>query len=203
MFRKIIASQFKRPSGLFGIFSSNIMIKGNKNKYIKLIEDLDLRPLDSILEIGYGPGIGIHMITEKCNTCTIRGIDFSNLMYKKATQLNRRFINGGNVQLQKGDFLKMPSTGKMYNKIFCLNVVYFWNELKSPFEKIYLMLKPVSAFHIYMASSDMLRKMKAPEDIFNKYSIEQVIDTLKLAGFTDVIYSFDKGFYIKALKGEE
>jgi hypothetical protein len=44
MFKNFIAKQFKKPSGLFGIFSSNVMIKGNKDKYEKLIKNLDLKP---------------------------------------------------------------------------------------------------------------------------------------------------------------
>ncbi len=41
---------------------------------------------------------------------------------------------------------------------------------------------------------------KTPDSVFNKYSIEQIVETLKLAGFTEVENYFDKGFYIKAKK---
>ena len=30
MLREFIASQFKKPTGLFGLFTSNLMIKGNQ-----------------------------------------------------------------------------------------------------------------------------------------------------------------------------
>lgn len=64
MLKDFIALQFKKPTGLFGIFSSNIMIKGNMSKYEKLIKNLCVKPNDKLLEIGYGPGIGINMIAE-------------------------------------------------------------------------------------------------------------------------------------------
>jgi cyclopropane fatty-acyl-phospholipid synthase-like methyltransferase len=57
MLRELIASQFKKPTGLFGIFSSNKMIKNNQKNYDRLISDLALTPQDKLLEIGYGPGI--------------------------------------------------------------------------------------------------------------------------------------------------
>ncbi|MEP6949235.1 MAG: hypothetical protein ABI863_08180 [Ginsengibacter sp.] len=57
MIKKIIVSQFKKPTGLFGIFTSNLMIKGNRGNYDSLIKDLNIKPNDKILEIGYGPGI--------------------------------------------------------------------------------------------------------------------------------------------------
>ncbi|MEI7981551.1 MAG: hypothetical protein WCI71_07840 [Bacteroidota bacterium] len=37
-------------------------------------------------------------------------------------------------------------------------------------------------------------------DIFNRYSIDQVAECLTLAGFKDVVYSVDKGYIIKGRK---
>jgi len=198
MFKNFIATQFKKPSGLFGIFSSNIMIKGNKAKYEKLIKDLDLQPQDSLLEIGYGPGMGINMIAKACPSCTIHGIDFSNLMYKRATKYNKQYLDNNTVFLQYGDFLKTPIVNKEYDKIFCLNVVYFWNELDNPFKKVLSLLKTGGAFYIYMATRDTLKK--APNNVFNKYSIEQLVEALESAGFTDVEHHSERGYYIKAKK---
>ena len=200
MFREFIASQFKKPTGLFGIFSSNMMVKNNKKNYDRLIEDLALQPHDKLLEIGYGPGIGIRMIAEICSTCTIQGIDFSKLMYKRATKFNKQLIDNGRVQLQHGDFLKASVTHNDYDKIFCINVVYFWKELSLPFEKVFSLLKKDGSFHIYMADKASLLKAKAPDTVFNKYSIEQVVEALKAAGFTAVEHYEEKGHYIKAKK---
>ncbi|MBO9621064.1 MAG: class I SAM-dependent methyltransferase, partial [Niabella sp.] len=82
MLRKIIASRFKKPTGIIGKWAAGVMIKNNRSKYETLIKDLDLRPGDKLLEIGYGPGDGMHLIAEKYPGCIIHGIDFSPLMYK-------------------------------------------------------------------------------------------------------------------------
>src|SRR5258708_7745059 len=198
MFRQFIASQFKKPTGLFGTFTSNIMMKSNKNKYDKLIKDLDIQRLDKLLEIGYGPGTGINRIAETYATCTIHGIDFSPLMYKRAGKYNKSYVDKGSMLLQQGDFLKMTTISNGYDKIFCLNVVYFWNELKRPFEKVLSLLKKGGAFHIYMVDRNILVKKKTPDSVFNKYSIEQIVEALKFAGFAEVEYYSEKGFYIKA-----
>ena len=198
MFKKLIGGQFKKPSGLFGIFTSNIMIKGNLSRYSLLIKDLDIQPLDKILEIGYGPGVGIELIAEACNSCTIHGIDFSKLMYKRATKRNKKHIESNKVLLKYGDILDNQTDKDNYDKIFCLNVVYFWDDLQKPFKKIVSLLKNSGAFYIYMATKEMLMEKKAPDGVFNKYSIEQIEEALRLAGFNDVTYYFDKGFYIKA-----
>ena len=81
-----------------------------------------------------------------------------------------------------------------------MNVVYFWDELNTPFEKVLSLLKKDGAFHIYMADKDTLIKKKAPDSVFNKYSIEQVKETLKATGFENVEHYVEKGLYIKAKK---
>jgi ubiquinone/menaquinone biosynthesis C-methylase UbiE len=200
MFRRIIASQFKRPTGLFGIFTSNLMIKGNRRNYDGLLKDLNIQPHDKILEIGYGPGIGINLIAEKCNSCIIHGIDFSKLMYKRATKLNERYTDNNRVKLLLGDFLKTKIDTNNYDKIFCINVVYFWDDLQQPFERIKSFLKKGGIFCFYMAHKDFLIRKKSPDEIFNKYSIEQITEALKQAGFVEIDSYFDKGYYIKAKK---
>lgn len=200
MLREFIASQFKKPTGLLGIFTSNLMVKNNRKNYDRLIKDLDIQQHDKLLEIGYGPGIGIRMLSEICSTCTIHGIDFSNLMYKRASKYNKQYIDAGRVQLQHGDFLKVPVAHNDYDKIFCLNVVYFWDELRTPFEKVFSLLKNGGSFHMYMADSATLLEKKAPDKVFNKYSIEQVIEALRAAGFTTVEHYIENGIYIKAKK---
>jgi ubiquinone/menaquinone biosynthesis C-methylase UbiE len=200
MFRNFIARQFKRPSGWFGNFSSRIMVKGNRNKYNSLIKDMDLQPNDKLLEIGFGPGMGIQMISQLCESCTIHGIDFSKLMYKKASKLNQSDIDKHKVQLQYGDFLNIPLAQNQYDKIFCLNVIYFWDELIKPFEKSLSLLKTGGIFCIYMHDANTLIDKKVPDSVFNKYSIEQVVAVLRSAGFTGIEHYSKKGHYIKAKK---
>ena len=89
MINKLIASQFKKPSGILGIFTSNLMVKSNSVNYDILLNKLNPEPQDKILEIGFGPGIGINKIAEKCTSCIVHGVDFSRLMYNRASKFNR------------------------------------------------------------------------------------------------------------------
>jgi SAM-dependent methyltransferase len=198
MIRRIIASQFKKPSGLFGVFISNLMIRGNRRNYYILVKDLNVHTNDKILEIGYGPGFGINLIAEKCESCIIHGIDFSKLMYKRASERNKKYIDDKKVKLFVGDFLKDKIDGDNYDKVFCVNVVYFWDELQQPFERIRSLLKKGGLFCFYMAHKDFLIKKKSPDEIFNKYSIEQIVAAIKLAGFSKVEYYFENGYYVKS-----
>jgi ubiquinone/menaquinone biosynthesis C-methylase UbiE len=196
-----IGMQFKKPTGVLGKIVSNLMIIGNRSAYKTLIKDLSIQKNDKILEIGYGPGIGISLISKRFETCDLYGIDFSGLMYRKASWKNRQIIKKNRVHLLFGDFVETEISTRCFDKIFCINVVYFWDDLKKPFERVKSLLKDNGIFCFYMAKKDDLNKAKfTTDDIFNKYTIEQISEALKSAGFNKIDYYSKKGYYIKAKK---
>jgi len=200
MFRSL-GLQLRKPSGFFGKIVSAMMIKRNRNRYKVVIKDLKIQPNDKIFEIGYGPGIGINLISKSYDSCSVYGIDYSELMYQKATKRNKQFVDNNRVKLMFGDFLETEIGSSDFDKVFCLNVVYFWDNLQKPFKKVNSLLKDNGLFCIYMDSKEDLSKVTfAEDDIFNKYTIEQVVDELKLAGFIEVDYYFDNGYFVKAKK---
>lgn len=200
MFDKI-AMQFRKPTGFFGSVVARIMVKGNRPIYETLLKYMNVETGDKLLEIGYGPGVGIGLIMERYNPGVIYGIDFSELMCAGAAVRNKKYIESGKVKLTFGDFITAEVKEKEFDKIYFTNVVYFWNSLKEPFEKLHLLLKNGGTVFFYMAGAEYLKNKKMTgTEIFNKYSIEGISEALKLAGFKDVEYFFEKGYYIKAVK---
>lgn len=198
MFYKV-ANQFKKPSGLLGRLISNLMSKGNRWAYDTLIKDMDLQPGSKLLEIGYGPGTGVKDLCRKFDAVNVYGIDFSELMFHKASVINQELIKAGKVNLFYGDFLTYTIPESGFDKIFCLNVVYFWDDLLVPFSKIHSLLNDTGRFHFYMSSKQDLDRLKfTDDDVFNKHSIDIVESKLREAGFNDVNYYFRNGYFISA-----
>jgi len=197
---KFIGNQFKKPTGFWGKIISFMMKKGNRYAYEKIIKCLEIKQNEKILEIGYGHGIGIDKISSDFD-CFITGIDFSELMYTEAQKRNKKHIGNRKVELYFGDFLNSQLELKNYDKVFCINVVYFWDNLENPFLKIKTGLKEGGTFCMYMAHRDDLKKLKFTiDEIFNKYTIEQVVSTLESLGFKDINYTYDKGYLVKCKK---
>ncbi len=197
---RTIGNQFKQPSGILGKIVSVIMKKANHVVYDKILEKLQIKDNENIFEIGYGHGICIEKILFK-NSCFVSGIDFSELMYKEATKRNKKHIDNNNAKLYFGDFLNYNMDPGKFDKILCLNVIYFWDELEKPFSKIRNGLKENGTFSFFMAHIDELNRHKFTKaGIFNKYSIEQVIDKLKTVGFSKIDYEFKNGYYVMCKK---
>ena len=198
--RKIIGNQFKRPSGLLGRIISMKMKKFNMLAYSKIIDALNIKENDHLFEIGYGHGKGIKQIISNYN-CKLTGIDFSELMFKEASAKNKKFIKQGKVDLYLGNFLTFDMPANKFDKIFCINVVYFWDDLLVPFSKIKEGLRKNGKFCFYMSHADLLNQLKfTKNDIFNKYSIEHVVEQLKSSGFSKVQYEFDNGYIVTCRK---
>lgn len=196
---KAIAQQLERPSGLFGKIVSKGMDMRNRKFYQRIIAELDIQKGDKVFEIGYGPGLGINLLAQSRPGCLIDGIDFSELMVQMATKRNQEFIDKGMVSLKYGDLLTAEFGNERYDKIFCVNVIYFWKDLNPVFTKIYSMLNNGGTFGIFMTSARELKAGKFPEN-FHKYSVEEVESALREAGFQQVEYKLDNGYYIQSRK---
>lgn len=200
MFRAI-GKQFRQPHGFLGKIIAKVMKKGNNNAYNIMLKSLDIKDGEHIFEIGYGHGLSIKKILSQYD-CLISGIDFSELMYKHTSKQNQEHINNNKVKLHFGDFLEHELEQSQFDKVLCLNVIYFWNDLQRPFAKIKHGLKNNGLFFIYMDHPDFLNKIKfAQNDLFNKYTIDYVVDELKVAGFSKVDFKLEgNGYYIQSTK---
>ena len=200
MFYKV-AQQFKKPSGLLGRFISNIMSKGTKPAYDILIAEMNIQPGEKIFEIGYGPGVGIREIFKSANPGMYYGLDYSDLMFEKASRMNQKLIAARKVQLMLGDFLTAEISEREFDRVFCSNVVYFWKDLVVLFSKIRTLLKDSCKFLFFMESKeDLDRQRFTDDDVFNKHSIEKAVADLKLAGFSEVRHFYNRGYFVVAVK---
>jgi ubiquinone/menaquinone biosynthesis C-methylase UbiE len=194
-----LSKQLRKPSGFLGNLVAKMMEFRNRDYYKEIITKLSPQKGEHILEIGYGPGLGIYQIAASFPDCKISGIDYSELMYHNASKRNKKFIEKGTVHLKHGDVLTREPGNDKFDKIFCVNVIYFWNDLNLAFNRIFNLLGKKGEFLIYMDHKDSLEKVKFLAD-FCKYPVEEVESKLKNAGFTDIEYTFNKGYFISAKK---
>ena len=197
---RYFGKQFRKPSGFCGRIVERIMIKGNSSAYDKIIPALSIQKDDKVLEIGYGHGLGIKIIASGYD-CLVSGIDFSELMFRQASKRNKKFIADKKVVLEFGDLLSSDIGLEKFDKIFCVNVIYFWDDLSLVFEKIFKALTNGGVFCIYMLTPEVLKKLKVPKHgIFNRYSVDEVMQCLEKSGFKDVTRLYGKGSVIRCRK---
>jgi SAM-dependent methyltransferase len=186
MFKRLIAINFRKPHGLFGLYIIRFL-KKNQIEYDELDSLLKLDKDDIVLEIGYGLGKGIYDYSKK-NDCTFHGIDFSRLMYTKALKLNHENVKRGKVILQCADFDNYNYENDTFHCIYFLNVIYFWDEIHSRLKKIFSILKQNGKVIIFMADAEYFKDNKQSEDktIFYLHSIDDVVKEMEEIGFKTI-----------------
>ena len=188
MFKRLLSRQFRKPAGVLGHYAAHFMNKNNQDYYRRVINLLEIKDTDRVLEIGCGAGQAIRLIAQENKSCVIDGIDFSSFMIKKARRNNRAAIKEGRVSLISGDI-----TGYifrcLYNRAFAINVIYFWNDILPVLKKLHSILRPGGRCVIYMSSPERLRQIPfAVDEVFHKYSLEYVTAQLGLAGFARITH---------------
>ena len=198
------AYQLKRPWGIWGNYIFNRLEKFNYPIYEHTIKMLDLKNNYKVLEIGYGTGKLINMILERFNDIYMIGIDFSKLMYKKASKLNRKHIQNNKLKLYNSDFINFEINTEIFDIVYGLNIIYFFN--KSIIDKIFRILKKNGMLIFYMNDPTQLNKfgLKSAK-AFYKYEIAEIVNKMKETGFSNIQinkceFKNENGFYLTCEK---
>jgi cyclopropane fatty-acyl-phospholipid synthase-like methyltransferase len=130
--------QFRRPRGPLGILAGRIMSNrsSNQQRSAWTVELLNLHPGDRVLELGYGPGLGIEAALAH-RIGTLVGLDHSDTMRKMATKRIRAAHPEAKPDLRIGDVQALPDDIGVFDKIFSCNVWLFWKDPVTVFENLH------------------------------------------------------------------
>lgn len=182
---KILSLQARKPSGFIGRFlMAKIFNKGNAdlNSFVK--EILDLQKEDRVLEIGFGPGKLINEMADITTEGIVEGIDFSQVMLKQASKLNKQYISKGKVRLQKGECSVLPFDSESFNKLCSINTLYFWKEPGKYFSEMFRVIESGGKIAIGFRDDKQMSSLNLSEDVFSSYSQYDVVNLLSDAGFS-------------------
>jgi len=170
---KYIAKQFGKPTGISGKIATIVMNCINQKQYQATIENLTVNENDVILDIGFGNGLFIKKLSKK-KPKKIYGIEISEDMVLSAKKLNQNAVNQGKIELLKADIHKLPFSDNSFDKIYTINTIYFWQNIKIAFAEIKRVLKPNGLFINTIYSKKHLEKLIITKYDFNKYDVNEL-----------------------------
>lgn len=139
--RQTTTQQFGRPEGKIGSLVGWSMALKNRERNMWAVEKMNIQPNDKVLEIGYGPGTTLKLISEKLGHGSIVGIDHSEIMYKQAFSRNAEGIKNKKVELLCGSLWDLIHPENSFDKILASNVHFFWKEPQGEFDRLKKLLK--------------------------------------------------------------
>ncbi len=136
-----LAAQFRNPTGLAGRLAGRIMLVTNRKLNRFVVEKMDVKPSDHVLEIGFGPGGCITMLAACARNGMVCGVDPSATMIALASARNNSLIQSGRVELRAGSASAIPYPDEIFDKVCSINNVYFWAALADDLREVYRILR--------------------------------------------------------------
>jgi SAM-dependent methyltransferase len=181
--RQFLRGQFGRPTGFWGNIAGKIMAStpSNKERIRWTISLLDTKPDDRVLEIGFGPGFAIELMSKIVSEGFIAGIDHSEVMVRQAGKRNARGIRDGRVVLRLGSVSNLPKFDEPFDKIFTINSIHFWTEPISSLEELRKLLKPGGLIAVTLQP-----RSRSATDATTEEIGKEIAMNLERAGFSQV-----------------
>jgi ubiquinone/menaquinone biosynthesis C-methylase UbiE len=136
----VLSHQFARPRGLLGRVVGRTMARINAALTQRVIGSLELTGQEAVLEIGFGPGIGLELLSRALPEGRVCGADPSPLMLARArARLGRR---AGQVELVEGTAVALPWADGTFDAVCAVNNVQLWEPLEASLAKVRAVLAP-------------------------------------------------------------
>jgi len=184
----IFVRTFGRPQGILGSLGGSIMARMNKRMAQQAIELLNILSSDRVLEIGFGPGVGIEILASIVSSGSVAGIDPSEVMLRQASARNATDIEAGKVELSRGSAESLPYDNSTFNAAMAINSMQLWPDTVAGLQEARRILMPGG--RIALCFTPHSGQVK-----------EDVEEALRSTGFADVrVVDVGDGFCVLAVR---
>jgi ubiquinone/menaquinone biosynthesis C-methylase UbiE len=140
--RNILMRTFGRPQGALGRLGGIIMARMNAECGAWVCDLLQVGPNDSVLEVGFGPGVVIQRLSKLARGGHVAGIDLSQEMVEQARTRNMSAIQSGRVDLRHGSVESLPFDDASFDKALAINSMQVWPDAVVGLREIRRVMKP-------------------------------------------------------------
>jgi ubiquinone/menaquinone biosynthesis C-methylase UbiE len=174
----IMENMFCAPKGALGRLGGQLM---SQDRWLPawVLDLLEVHPSDSVLEVGSGPGVGLHLAAARAHRGRIAGVDLSETMLEMARRRNHALIEAGCIELQLGSAEDLPFDNAMFNKAMTMNSLHLWPNPVAGLREIKRILRPGGRIAVAFTR-------------FSYTSADKFESQLMDAGFTDVSLHTDE-----------
>jgi ubiquinone/menaquinone biosynthesis C-methylase UbiE len=93
-----------------------------------VVEQLGIRPVDRVLEIGCGHGVAATFVCERLAGGRLTAVDRSPKMIEAAARRNARYVEAGTAEFLVANLEDLDLGDRRFDKIFAVRVGLFYRE---------------------------------------------------------------------------
>lgn len=195
---KALAKQLRCPDGKEGLQVAEMMNVSNANIISKTIESLNVRQGEVILEIGPGNGLHIEDIIS-VGSINYNAVDISPEMVEVCST---RFQGNENVSISLTDGRTLPFPDCLFDKIFTVNTIYFWENPQAYAAEIFRVIKQGAMLSIGYIPERVMQNIPFARYGFTFYSENTIRTLLEQTGFT-IINELTETEFITGTTGQQ
>ncbi|WP_373549531.1 class I SAM-dependent methyltransferase [Haliscomenobacter sp.] len=180
---EFIAQQLRKPHGAFAKIIGERMNESNRSLYKLVLQHLQLSTGDQVLEIGFGNGHFFKEVSQKAEELKLYGIDYSAAMVKTARKNNIDLIRQGLLEVQMGNSDQLPYAASLFDAVFCINVIYFWDKPFAHLQEIGRVMKPGARFYVGIRPKEIMEKLPFTTPLFKLRGKEEIQRIFAECGF--------------------
>lgn len=128
--------------GPLGRMSARIMARSNRDTEAEAVAELAPAPDHRVLVIGFGPGIGVHLLAERVPRGMVVGVDPSAAMHRAATRHNRAAIDAGLVVLHRATARTLSYQDGSFDGAITVNTIQLWRPFDETVAEVARVLRP-------------------------------------------------------------
>ncbi|MEU6665890.1 methyltransferase domain-containing protein [Streptomyces sp. NPDC046727] len=137
------------------------------NRQDEVLEVLDVRPGDRVLEVGFGPGGLLRLLVSRTEAAHIVGVDPSPTMRAAATRPNHAAVRSGRMTLVLGTAERTGLADQSVDRVASVNNVDLWSDLEAGMRELHRVVRPggkvVVAWHGGSSPGRIERRLRMPE----------------------------------------
>jgi ubiquinone/menaquinone biosynthesis C-methylase UbiE len=175
----IFAHMFGHPRGLLGRLGGVIMARMNADCGVWAASLLEVAAKDSVLEVGFGPGVVIQRLSNTASAGHIAGVDASREMLEQAQARNATAIQRGRVDIRHGSVQRLPFDDNRFDKALAINSMQVWPDAVTGLREMRRVLRPGGRVALGFTP-------------YSGQANKGLIDKLTAAGFTNA-YVVERG----------
>ena len=147
IFKNLIEQSIK-PKGHLGRIMLKIMNTVHKRIFIFGIENINVPDDCKLLDVGFGGGMALKLLSKEYTNIELFGIDFSEEAIKTGSKNNKKDIESGKIKLLQADIEKNSFPDYHFDIITAFQTHYHWQNLDRKVKEIYRVLNKNGQFVI-------------------------------------------------------
>jgi ubiquinone/menaquinone biosynthesis C-methylase UbiE len=121
-----IEANLARPTGRLGTAVGHAMTVQHHTLTRWCHRHLDPPSTADVLDVGCGSGHALRLLSQRCTTGRLAGIDLSPTMVDLSRRTNAAAARNGRLDVRHGDAMELPFGSASFDVVTAIETLYFW-----------------------------------------------------------------------------